>query len=372
MKDLLRRVFFCLLLPYAHWLEGTDTAILQLNRFYLKESKMNQKTIFLIILAFWAILLGAIPLRSQTEATPILLEYNSQTGLLAMSFSDNRVEIRNYISNQILATIQYTIPPEELSPFGGIFVMDMVFSPNGDSLAIVYGGFDNPSYILIVATTDGSLLHTFGTLNDVGSLVWHPSGDEIAAKVTNGFGSTYSVDLLVWELSSNSQIADVDMGLNRTALGLDWDSSGAKIVSAHFNNQIVLWDAINWQMLPIVFEPAERSILDVVWTNDDLHIVGVDDMGTLYVWDNITGLLQYQLPISPSPSIPSQYIIDANNDNHIAIVNDSSIAVWSLDGEPGYQIIPLSTPITDITWLSDTELMYVANNAVNIIDITSL
>ncbi|MGJ3239378.1 MAG: WD40 repeat domain-containing protein [Anaerolineae bacterium] len=326
----------------------------------IREHKImiREKFKFLIyfpLLSLILLMISAGPTQSQSTLETVQIAYTPENTILAIGFSNGVVELWDASNNLLIATVLPPLPDANLT----YAIQDMSFSPNGSYIAISYGGYDSPGSLQIVDATNGQIFHLFNEGTFVGDLAWSPDGSLIVAKIVIGQGNPTSTSLLVWEIGSGNLIVDNYLGANINPFGLDWSPDGNQVVSAHFENTIMLWNTQSWTPSTIEFV-ADGPIWDVGWTDNGLNVIAVDNERTIYVWDSITGNRTHTINTG---SLTNKYDIDIISSK--GVVNGlTEVLVIDLDNEPIFETFP--EPAEDVVWLDEATIVYSDANTFNI------
>lgn len=289
-----------------------------------------------------------------TQSTSLIsqLAYAPQNDILAVGLFNQTVELWDLSSEQLIAVAPTPLSNSE-AVTGLYAINDMRFSPDGNLLAVSYGGYDNPGILQIILSSSGMVIHTFTAGNYMGDLAWSPDGSQLAVKMGSGFGAVTSGYLLVWEIPSGNQIVNVYIGANTNSIGLDWSPDGTQLVSVHLDNLITLWNTSTWSMASLQLM-TDNTLTDVAWNGDGSRIIAVDDQRTLYVWDGSAGTLLYYLSILPLGNL---YDIDVY-DNQVVINGLTEILIWDINSVPIFRQLPTTFAVADVIWLNGTTIMH--------------
>ena len=293
------------------------------------------------------------------------IRFAPQTNILALGFFDS-VELRDITANELIAVIPSPFDGSQTQIDENFHITDLAFDSAGTQLAISYSGYDTSSYILVVNTLTGQILHSFMEGDGAFSLAWNPDGSQLAAKIQYGYGNPTRRRMLVWDISTGSQVASVDLGFDTTVLGLGWHSDGSQILSADIDNSIAIWDTSNWTIISSFL--TDYRVIDVAWISDASKIIALDYQRTLYVWDSLTGELLHKLPNGLSEG---NYHLALSPNDRIAINGGLDIVVWDISGnEPTSQIIPVTSPVSDTVWINNFELIYTDGNEYHVVNVS--
>jgi WD40 repeat protein len=323
------------------------------------------KKSFLVLVLLWLITLKVI---SQNAGLISNLAFAPQTGILALVRADT-VELIQLADEHLLATIASPFDDSQTLIDENFRLTEVVFNPSGTELALSYSGYDSPNYILIVDALTGEILHSIIEGDGIYALAWHPDGSQLAAKVRYGSGGMVLGRILVWDIATGNLLSSNDMGFNTTIVGLDWDSSGERLVSAEYNNFGAIWNSSTWTRTDIPLE-ADSRLVDIAWSSDDSKVIGLDEDESLYVWDSDTGELIQKLLYGP---YSGDYDFSISSNDIVAINGPLGIILWNLQAQdPVPQFIAIESPAHNSVWLNELELAYSVADTFKILNLDNL
>jgi WD40 repeat protein len=117
-------------------------------------------------------------------------------------------------------------------------------------------------------------------------LAWSPDGEKLA-----GVGAMMSSTgedegmILVWDAKTGKQEQLLTDGMYAYRLNeVAWSPDGQYLASSVLNNEIVVWDMVNYTLLDNL--QGHRDVIDhLAWSNEGDRLASVSRDGTMQIWD---------------------------------------------------------------------------------------
>ena len=154
-----------------------------------------------------------------------------------------------------------------------------------------------------------------GDANNAGSIAWSPSGARFVSGTVDDNG------VLVWSVSGElvaSLRADEgpESNIGRSTLAVDWSRDGSKILSAHLEGGVSLWDAATFEVI------YTRARHDPAWSVGTVNAVAFSPDGARFATANSDATASVAATLDGNPLLSLS--------GHTEQVHD---VVWSPDGE---------------------------------------
>ena len=252
---------------------------------------------------------------------------------------------------------------------GGYFsLMDMVWSPSGDELAVATG----EGQVTIWDTTTGTntrLLNQYTTdkpIATIEALTWQPDGSSIAVGWAEEFpGDEQDRWIMLWDPQTGVVMANLQAHSGRI-MDLAWAPDGSYLASAGTEKIVLLWDFATQQVGPALnivtshakylrwslstatlfmgldrnefgtWSPTEgyesslipnhfQPIRDLAWSHDQQTLSSLDNIGQVILWDTTTAVSVDQLDLTADQGD----IAWSPTDNALAISRNTDFDIWN-------------------------------------------
>lgn len=204
----------------------------------------------------------------------------------------------------------------------GNFVSAVAFSPDGKRL--LSGGWDNLIYAYDTATNarqggPGYKGHTSYVL----SLAFSPDGTRFAS------GSNDKT-ARVWNPQAGTSRASDP--LPDAVASVAYSPDGTKLAGGCLDGKVYVWNAQTLAPVKVLSAPASRSILSVVWLDNDTLVSGAK-RGAVLQWSVRTGKAVTLLPAGANDFYATAY----NGQKHLLATGgtDRLVRVWTVSGGGG-------------------------------------
>ena len=154
---------------------------------------------------------------------------------------------------------------------------DLVFSPDGSSLAAAIWGETNDA-VRLLNTATGELLHAFSA-KAPRAVAFSPDGARLALDSQN--------DLLVWDIAGR-QILHSMQGHTNSIEAIGFSSDGHLIASAGRDRDVLLWDATAGRLL-FTLTGHRYDVWSIAFSPDGRSLATADDGGCVKLWHVSTG-----------------------------------------------------------------------------------
>ena len=306
-----------------------------------------RKYLYLAIIYLSVMLSMLISIDAQTEVAIVRFDHTMNGNLIALGYSDRSIEIRDFTTNQTLAT--FPDPTQNTTDF----LYDLAFSPDGKYLATTFGGYASMGILQIIHTgTLQAQQITTPMGNMIAEVAWNNTGDSIAAKVSSGTGNALH-DLFVWDIPSGTIVTQIPIGVDDTIVGIAWHPVSSRLINIDRSGVVVIRDTQTWQIVAPEIEIAQ-TLTDVDWNNDGTQIIGVDAERVIYIWDGTTGSLITSFVTSADRGL---YQLDVNANNDVVVNGTDTIAIVSIDSAT-VDLIPVPVEATHAIWIDNTTINY--------------
>ncbi|HEX2623602.1 MAG TPA: hypothetical protein VHL11_25755 [Phototrophicaceae bacterium] len=315
------------------------------------------KTLLLISISgyvLFALVFSQKPLYAQeTDAYITALDFNSAVGKYAAGYSDWTVRIWDAETGKLHHTMQ---PPDiPRDPASALYATSsLVFSPNGDKLAVSFKGDVSRNLIIILDTSTGETLLEISGIPDITTLDWSPDGNFLAGVyVYNPLTRSRSY-LAVWNTETGEELNQHELS-EASSLSLDWHPVESRLAYTA-STQVVVWDVDKWQE-EYTLTADEIGTTSVAWnpTGDRLASVGAE--GVVRIWNSETGELETEIRTdNTEKSYPNVFW---NTDGSFVGINHGKrIKIW--DASTGALTFSDETPeiITGIILKPDGDILY--------------
>ncbi len=313
-------------------------------------------TPFGLIIVVCFLLLGSIYQNGIYAQQPNLVyafDINQAGTLYAVGYQDRTIEVIDLASNQVVFSVQ--APDLRLNSFEIFNIRRLIFSPNGEKLAVGLGGTAGRGLLLVIDVDTEAILLQLVEGEAINGIDWSPDGTQLIGFITYNATTKANSNLTLWNATSG-QALNEELLVSVGAYTLDWHPTQSKVAYVRRNKQVVIWDVANWQEL------AELSghvgyPLDVTWSPDGSRLASSAADGQIILWDAVSG--QSVLTISGGASEVTTLSWSPDGSKLASGRADGKIAIWNT--ATGQQITQFQGmgPIYDIVWHPDgSELFY--------------
>ena len=202
---------------------------------------------------------------------------------------------------------------------GGIYVDEIVWSPDGGQAAFIT--FDEVGLIDIEAgaLVDAFLINTPGT-----GLSWSPDGQ----RLVYGLGSTNELLDVTDGVLTYADSFEYTETLYRFDARPTFSPDGAWIASHENDSLVVIWDAET--LAPLHSLSGHRAdITDLAWSPTGDRLATISDDSTLRIWDPFAGVELYRLE-----SDASIWTLDWAPDGRSVAFLTTDLLVWTIPTDP--------------------------------------
>jgi hypothetical protein len=233
---------------------------------------------------------------------------------------DTQVEVqtRNALTGKAKVTIEPGGLAAYLSPDGRYIAIDnQIYNAQTGKLvrsllpALAWNGVSSGSSALSVR-----LPHSGGT--GVYTVAWSPDSTLLATAL---FGSPYGTEVIVWNVSTGTQIYAFTGQTSDTIGSLSWSSDGKYIASASFDGVVKVWNAHTGQ---VIFSYSGKDRVEgVAWSHHGLKLAFLNSSSSFEIRDMTTGQsTTYSLVINEMPAW-------SPDDTELAIASGTSVIIQS-------------------------------------------
>jgi WD40 repeat protein len=199
---------------------------------------------------------------------------------------------------------------------GGKWIWSVAFGPDGQTLAT---GGDDEKIVLTRSSDPADKVILGGHTEAVDAISFSPDGHAFAS------GSQESSNnLKLWDLNSNCVRADL-RGHTDKVRSVEFDRSGALLVSSSFDRTVRIWDARTGGAIRSLEGHTDR-VHRAVFSPDGRLIASSSDDGTVRLWDALAGrpkrVLSHRREVFSVAFSPDGRILASGDSSGLIILRD--------------------------------------------------
>jgi WD40 repeat protein len=286
----------------------------------------------------------------------VAFDYNALVDRYATAHSDLTVRIWDAATDQLLHTVQ--VPDWRNNPaFEHYFFSRLVFSPQGDRLAVSFWG--HVGGFVIIDTASGQIvLESSEDIPPVGPIAWSPDGEFLVGIYYTSMTTAPDGFLTLRDSHTGQEINN--HFISTSPVALDWHPFDTRLAFASLTH-IVIWDVEQWQEVYTI--PAdENEVVLVAWSPLGNVFVSFGTEGIVRLWDSETG--QLQRAINAGYQEGYQGIFWSQNGKWVGVTQANKLQLWNAQTGEAIFSYEAEKQILGAGVLADGSILFASGNTV--------